>query len=145
MYIIWDPRDWTGSSIQDLLRKDWRDKLDSCCVWHGSKVSAQNLPCILRTNNFRMWVEYGLARLDRLVFYNAYTIWWENREKLVLTYKTHAINVEAHCLNVRVNLLAELWLQELLSVIESSNLTGCEYIVPHQSIVYCENLRNIRM
>ena len=28
-----------------------------------------------------MWVEYGLARLDRLVFYNAYAIWWENQGK----------------------------------------------------------------
>ena len=81
MFIIWDPRDWTGSSIQNLLRKDWRDKLNSCCVWHGSKVSAQNLPCIPRTNNFRRWVEYGLARLDRSVFYNAYAIWRENQGK----------------------------------------------------------------
>ena len=50
------------------------------------------------------------------------------KERLVSTYKTHAINFEAHFLNVRVNLLAELWLEESLSVIEASNLTGCEIL-----------------
>ena len=28
-----------------------------------------------------MWVEYGLARLDSLVFFNAYAIWRENQVK----------------------------------------------------------------
>ena len=30
---------------------------------------------------FVLWVEYGLARFDRLVFYNAYAIWRENQGK----------------------------------------------------------------
>ena len=65
------------------------------------------------------------------------------REKLVLTYKTHAINVEAHCLNVRVNLLAELWLQELPSVIGASNLTGCETL--YLTKFFSNDLRNLCM
>ena len=68
-----------------------------------------------------MWVEYVLARLDRLVFYNACAIWRENQGKLVLTYTIHVINFEAHSLNVRVNLLTEPWLQELPSEIERNS------------------------
>ena len=30
---------------------------------------------------FYLWVEYGLARFDRLVFYNAYAVWRENQGK----------------------------------------------------------------
>ena len=30
---------------------------------------------------FYLWAEYGLARFDRLVFYNAYAIWRENQGK----------------------------------------------------------------
>ena len=73
------------------------------------------------------------------------------KERLVSTYKTHAINFEAHFLNVRVNLLAELWLQELLSVIEASNLTGCEilyltkllFIVKTYEILECRVYKSI--
>ena len=30
---------------------------------------------------FDLWAEYGLARFNRLVFYNAYAIWRENQGK----------------------------------------------------------------
>ena len=30
---------------------------------------------------FDLWAEYGLARFDRLVFYNGYAIWRENQRK----------------------------------------------------------------
>ena len=109
------------------------------CVWYGSKVSAQNLPCILRTNNFRMWVEYGLARLDRLVFYNAYAIWRENQGKAGANLQDSRYqNFEAHSLNIRANLLAELWVMVawIAKRNRSKQLDRMRNILPHQ--IYLE-------
>ena len=49
--------------------------------WDGPKDSEENISCSIILHSFlaQFIFEYGVARLDRLVFYNSYAIW---REKM---------------------------------------------------------------
>ena len=92
-----------------------------------------------------MWVEYGLARLDRLVFYNAYAIWRENQGKAGANLQDSRYQFRSALLECTREFARRAMAAGITKRNRIKQLDRMRNIVPHQTIVYCENLRNIRM
>ena len=123
-------------TIQDLLRKDWRDKLNSCCVWYGSKVSAQNLLCILK----QIISECGLSMV-----WQSLIVWRENQGKAGVNLQDSRYQFRSALLECTREFARRAMAAGITKRNRSKQLDRMRNIVPHQTIVYCENLRNIRM
>ena len=87
LYMILDQSHSPSSFFQNILRKNRRYQQHLGNMWYGSKIQAKNFSStsiyhlISRFVYSLLWFEYGLARLDRLWFYNSYAIWRENMGK----------------------------------------------------------------
>ena len=79
-----------------------------------------------------MWVEYGLARLDRLVFYNAYAIWRENQGKAGVNLQDSRYQFRSALLECTREFARRAMAAGITKRNRSKQLDRMRNIVPHQ-------------